>query len=66
MEEHATHIVRGRITISPYPVHGAMNGTVEIFGEPDWFMRQFISQEQLDQFARENDLVVIYGAKKDG
>ncbi len=54
-----TSIVRGRIDIQPHLVHGAVSGVVTYFDNPEeWEMKQFVSQEQLEQFALVNMLEI--------
>lgn len=41
-------------------VHGVPNFIVEWAGDPeDWEFKQFVSQEQLEAFASENNLIIL-------
>lgn len=53
-----TTIVQGRILITG-KVHGALNTTITVFSDPqNWEMKQFVSQEALEQFAAQNHYVI--------
>jgi hypothetical protein len=59
MDTHGTDIVLGKIELAG-KVHGALNGVVTFYDDPDnWLMKQFVSQEQLEQFAKENQLMIV-------
>lgn len=59
MDTSGTDIILGKIEIAG-KVHGAMNGVVTLYEDPEnWLMKQFVSQEQLEQFARENQLIIV-------
>lgn len=59
MDTSGTGIVLGKIELAG-KVHGALNGVVTFYDDPEnWVMKQFVSQEQLEQYAKENDLMVI-------
>lgn len=46
-------------------VHGALNAIIEWAGDSeDWEFKQFISQEQLDSFATENNLLIVMESEK--
>ncbi len=55
-----TDIPAGRIR-AVGKVHGVPNFIVEWDGDDpdDWEFKQFVSQEQLEKFATENNLVII-------
>lgn len=60
MDTHETAIVRGEIHVQG-EIHGgaAINALVFLYADPnDWEMRQFVSQLQLEQYARENMLLI--------
>jgi hypothetical protein len=61
-----TGIVQGSIRIVG-KVHGAMNTVVTWnFNNPgDWEFKQFVSDEQLEQFATEHHLQIIYPPKEE-
>lgn len=41
-------------------VHGADNYILTWYDDPeDWEFKQFVSQEQLDKFVSENDLIIV-------
>lgn len=41
-------------------VHGALNFHVMWYDDPeDWQFKQFVSQEQLEKFAAENNLTIV-------
>lgn len=45
-------------------VHGANNYILEWFDDPeDWEFKQFVSQEQLEAFASENNLLIVENAE---
>ena len=48
-------------------VHGALNTVVTWdFNQPDvWEFKQFVTDEQLDRFATENHLQIIYQPKEE-
>jgi hypothetical protein len=53
-------IVIGYIRVTGW-IHGrsALNAIVTYYDDPEnWFMKQFVSQEQLEKFARENSLAI--------
>ena len=51
--------VQGKIEIKG-TVHGAINTIVFLFASPqDWEFKQFISQEELEQYAFEHHLQVV-------
>lgn len=54
-----TSIVRGSLEITGV-VHGvAMNAIVTMYDDPqNWEMKQFLSQEALEQYAQENNLII--------
>lgn len=59
MDTYGTDIILGKIEMAG-SVHGAMNGVVTLYACPEeWFMKQFVSQEQLEEFARDNQLMVV-------
>ena len=55
-----TSIVRGSVKFVGM-VHGAMNTIVTLdFNKPDdWEFKQFISEDQLQRFATENELQIV-------
>lgn len=58
-----TSIVQGKIEIRGR-VHGAINAIVFMFDAPqDWEFKQFVSQEELEQYAAEHQLVVVTQGK---
>lgn len=53
-----TSIAQGRIEIKG-TVHGALNTLVTFFASPeDWEFKQFVSQEALEKYALENQLII--------
>ena len=52
-------IVRGSLEITGI-VHGvAMNTLITMYDDPqNWEMKQFVSQEALEQYAQENNLII--------
>lgn len=47
-------------------VHGALNTMIVRYEDrEDWEFKQFVSQEQLDQFAAENHYTVIFPPEKE-
>lgn len=53
-----THIVQGEVTIVG-TAHGAINTQVIFYEDPEYFeFKQFLTQEQLEQFATANNLIV--------
>lgn len=41
-------------------VHGVVNTMIEWADDPEgWSFKQFVSQEQLDAFAAENNLIIL-------
>ena len=54
-----TSIVQGKIEVRGQ-AHGAINTIVYLFETPeDWEFKQFVSQEELDKYASDNQLVVV-------
>lgn len=52
-------IVQGKIEFAG-KVHGAINTIVTFFAhKEEWFFKQFVSQEELEQYARENQLQIV-------
>lgn len=59
MSETATF--RGTIKIIGM-VHGALNTIVWLNKAPaDWVFKQFVSQEELERFAQEEQLIIQHG-----
>ena len=58
------HTLQGELIVGGV-VHGqALNCTVVPYDDPsDWFMVQFVTQQELDKYAMENKLVVKYQEK---
>ncbi len=53
-----TNIPQGQLEFKNI-VHGAQNYLLTWFDDPEnWEFKQFVSQEQLDEFAAENNLIV--------
>jgi hypothetical protein len=53
-------IIRGEIHVQG-PIHGgaAINSLVFLYADPnDWEMKQFVSQLQLEQYAKEHMLLI--------
>jgi hypothetical protein len=51
--------IQGRVEIVG-TVHGAMNCLVTPFACPDeWFYKQFVSQEQLDEYLRKEQYQLV-------
>ena len=61
-----TNIVQGKIEIRGR-AHGAINAIVYRFEDPsDWEFKQFVSQEELDRFASDNNYVIVtQGAQRE-
>ena len=55
-----THTVQGRIEVKG-TVHGALNTLVYLHSDPaDWQFKQFTSQDEMEQFARDNHLAIVH------
>lgn len=54
-----TNIVQGELRLVG-KVHGADNYVLTWYDDPDdWEFKQFVSQEQLDKFVSENNVVIV-------
>ena len=53
-----THTLQGELIIGNM-VHGARNCMIILYNDPsNWFFQQFLTNELMEQFAMENNLVM--------
>ena len=58
MDTPGTDIVRGKLKFVG-KVHGAINMLETYYDSADFEFKQFVDMDQLEQYAKENSLVII-------
>ena len=62
-DTRGTGIVQGRLEIVGL-VHGAINTIITLYGTADFEFKQFVTQEQLEQYAYDNFLEIVSKEKR--